>query len=84
MTMRVVRGTVTNKVFAVVGVLGLVMLALLPSWGSVSLQRKMVEEFGHVVDLETEDSGFTHLLDALGRVPPGLLAKSEADLPILL
>ncbi|MEA3185314.1 MAG: branched-chain amino acid transport system permease protein [Ilumatobacteraceae bacterium] len=45
MTMRVVRGTAASRVFAVVAVLGLVVLAALPSWGSVSLQRKMVELF---------------------------------------
>jgi branched-chain amino acid transport system permease protein len=45
MTMRVVRGTAASRVFAVVAILGLVVLAALPSWGSVSLQRKMVELF---------------------------------------
>lgn len=45
MTMRVVRGTVASKVFAVVAIAGVVVLAALPSWGSISLQRKMVELF---------------------------------------
>ncbi|MEP7115178.1 MAG: branched-chain amino acid ABC transporter permease, partial [Ilumatobacteraceae bacterium] len=43
MTMRVVRGTKTSRVFAVVAVTLVAVLAFLPSWGSVSLQRKMVE-----------------------------------------
>jgi branched-chain amino acid transport system permease protein len=43
MTMRVVRGTMASRLFAVVAVVGLALLAALPSWGSVSLQRKMVE-----------------------------------------
>ncbi len=43
MSMRVVRGTVTSKVFAVMALIAVVVLAALPSWGSVSLQRKMVE-----------------------------------------
>ncbi|HEX2783160.1 MAG TPA: hypothetical protein VHN36_06210, partial [Ilumatobacteraceae bacterium] len=43
MTMRVVRGTLTSRIFAVAGIALVVVLALLPSWGSISLQRKMVE-----------------------------------------
>jgi len=43
MTMRVVRGTTTSRVFAVVALALVVVLAFLPSWGSISLQRKMVE-----------------------------------------
>ncbi|MGZ4765479.1 MAG: branched-chain amino acid ABC transporter permease, partial [Ilumatobacteraceae bacterium] len=45
MSMRVVRGTVASKVFAVVALAGVAVLAALPSWGSISLQRKMVELF---------------------------------------
>jgi branched-chain amino acid transport system permease protein len=45
MTMRVVRGTAASRVFSVVAVAALLVLAALPSWGSVSLQRKMVELF---------------------------------------
>ena len=43
MTLRVVRGTMTSRVFAVVALAAVVILAFLPSWGSISLQRKMVE-----------------------------------------
>jgi branched-chain amino acid transport system permease protein len=43
MSMRVLRGTVTSRVFAVVAIAVVALLAFLPSWGSVSLQRKMVE-----------------------------------------
>ncbi|MGZ4674361.1 MAG: branched-chain amino acid ABC transporter permease [Ilumatobacteraceae bacterium] len=45
MSMRVVRGTSASKVFAVVAVACVAVLAALPSWGSLSLQRKMVELF---------------------------------------
>ncbi|MGZ4792147.1 MAG: branched-chain amino acid ABC transporter permease, partial [Ilumatobacteraceae bacterium] len=45
MSMRVVRGTPASKVFAVVAVACVAVLAALPSWGSLSLQRKMVELF---------------------------------------
>jgi branched-chain amino acid transport system permease protein len=43
MTMRVVRGTVTSRIFAVIAVIVIVLLAFLPTWGANSTQRKMVE-----------------------------------------
>jgi branched-chain amino acid transport system permease protein len=43
MTMRVVRGTLASRVFAVILIAAIAVLAFLPSWGSISLQRKMVE-----------------------------------------
>jgi branched-chain amino acid transport system permease protein len=42
---RVQRATVTSRVFAAVALAGVVVLALLPQWGSPSLMRKMVELF---------------------------------------
>ncbi|MEO7369686.1 MAG: branched-chain amino acid ABC transporter permease [Ilumatobacteraceae bacterium] len=41
--MRVVRGTAAGKVLGLLSVALVVLLAFLPSWGSISLQRKMVE-----------------------------------------
>ena len=40
---RVVRGTTTSRVFGLVAVLVVGLLAFMPSWGDASLQRKMVE-----------------------------------------
>ena len=42
---RVTRGTTTSRVFGIVAVIGVIALALMPSWGEPSLQRKMVELF---------------------------------------
>jgi branched-chain amino acid transport system permease protein len=42
-TVRVVRATSTSRVFSVLFVAGIAILAWLPAWGSVSAQRKMVE-----------------------------------------
>ncbi len=42
---RVIRSTLVSRVFSVVAILGVVAMIFLPSWGSVSLQRKMVELF---------------------------------------
>ena len=40
---RVVRGSTTSRVFGLVAVLVVGLLAFMPSWGDASLQRKMVE-----------------------------------------
>jgi branched-chain amino acid transport system permease protein len=45
MSMRVVRGSGTNKVFAFVALAAVVVLAVVPTWGSLSMQRKLVELF---------------------------------------
>ncbi len=37
------RSTLTSRIFAVIAVLGVIALIALPSWGSVSVMRKMVE-----------------------------------------
>jgi branched-chain amino acid transport system permease protein len=42
---KVARGTVASRVFAVIAVAGVVALAFMPSWGDPSTQRKMVELF---------------------------------------
>ncbi len=42
---KVVRGTLTGRVFAVVALVGVVVLAFMPSWGDPATQRKMVELF---------------------------------------
>jgi branched-chain amino acid transport system permease protein len=42
---KVARGTVTSRVFAVVALAGVVVLAFMPSWGEPATQRKMVEMF---------------------------------------
>ncbi len=42
---RVSRGTTTSRVFAVVALAGVAVLAAMPSWGEPSTQRKMVELF---------------------------------------
>jgi branched-chain amino acid transport system permease protein len=44
-SIRVVRATIASKVFSVLGVAFIGVMAMLPSWGSNSLQRKMVELF---------------------------------------
>jgi branched-chain amino acid transport system permease protein len=44
-TFRVVRGSLTSRIFAVVALAIVVVLAFTPSWGDASLQRKMVEFF---------------------------------------
>jgi branched-chain amino acid transport system permease protein len=44
-TIRVARGTTTSRVFAVVALAGVAVLAAMPSWGEPSTQRKMVELF---------------------------------------
>lgn len=42
---KVVRGTTTSRVFAVVALVGVAILAAMPSWGEPATQRKMVELF---------------------------------------
>ena len=44
-TIKVARGTVTSRVFAVVALAGVAVLAFMPSWGEPATQRKMVEMF---------------------------------------
>ena len=44
-TLKVARGTLTSRVFAVVALAGVVVLAFMPSWGEPATQRKMVELF---------------------------------------
>jgi branched-chain amino acid transport system permease protein len=42
---KVRRGTTTSRIFAVVALVGVAVLAAMPSWGEPSTQRKMVELF---------------------------------------
>ena len=42
---KVTRGTTTSRIFAVVALIGVAVLAAMPSWGEPSTQRKMVELF---------------------------------------
>ena len=42
---KVVRGTTTSRVFAVLALAGIAILAAMPSWGEPATQRKMVELF---------------------------------------
>ena len=42
---RVVRGSAASRVFAVLALAAVAVLAFMPSWGDASLQRKMVELF---------------------------------------
>src|SRR5207344_2068255 len=42
---KVSRGTTTSRIFAVVALVGVAVLAAMPSWGEPSTQRKMVELF---------------------------------------
>ncbi len=42
---KVARGTATSRVFAVIALAGVVVLAFMPSWGEPATQRKMVELF---------------------------------------
>lgn len=45
MSVKVSRGTLTSRIFAVVALVGIAALAAMPSWGEPSTQRKMVELF---------------------------------------
>ena len=45
MTASVVRSTTTSRVFGIVCAIAVVALALLPTWGSDSFQRKLIELF---------------------------------------
>ncbi|HSB87285.1 MAG TPA: branched-chain amino acid ABC transporter permease [Ilumatobacteraceae bacterium] len=42
---KVSRGTISSRVFAVVALAGIVVMAFMPSWGEPATQRKMVELF---------------------------------------
>lgn len=44
-TIKVTRGTTSSRIFAVVALAGVAVLAAMPSWGEPSTQRKMVELF---------------------------------------
>lgn len=41
--LRVVRGTTASRIFAAVAAVGVVVLALMPSWGEASTLKKMIE-----------------------------------------
>jgi branched-chain amino acid transport system permease protein len=44
-TLRIARGTVVSRIFAVVALGGVALLATLPSWGAASTQKKLIELF---------------------------------------
>ncbi|KAI4279621.1 MAG: hypothetical protein L6R35_006047 [Caloplaca aegaea] len=52
---------------------------LLERFKCYDAQAKMVEEFGHVPELETGKEGVAHLLVALGMLRPEELAKGEKE-----